>query len=55
VSYPTSYESTRQRYAAFLSNIADNGLPVAAATNCSQRMPVARGWRVPSRPVVSAE
>ncbi|HEY2394747.1 MAG TPA: hypothetical protein VGH81_02030 [Rudaea sp.] len=28
--YPTSYETTRERYAAFLRNIEENGLPVAA-------------------------
>ena len=44
--YPTGFETTRERYAAFIRDIAQNGVPVAsAAPQPSVRMATyARSW-----------
>ena len=44
LEYPASFETTRDRYAAFLRNIADDGLPVASTRQPARTARYARSW-----------
>ena len=42
LEYPTSFETTREHYAAFIRDIAENGVPVASAAEPARPVRMAR-------------